>query len=411
MNYAYMSEDALLKTIVEEELDNYEARYGKAKCPKAKPVFFMKLIRMALLLLLVVAGLVCILKYGVKILTSPSNMIIFIVVIYIVKALDDANLEFSMEKLIGSMNPVVHYVMLLAKKNPDKKIRDILHLVCENPSARQDSEYRDNPTYSYGGAARLNGVASPKQERIFMGISIAAGAVLVLGLIGIAGYYMVPRVSYIAVEDGYMVQDYNQGLSSDGKAVIPDQYNGKPVVSIDEGAFKGDPFLKSVELPDTIVRIGGEAFKNCRKLVSINIPDGVSELRGNTFEGCTSLGYVEVPDSVVEIHGECFLNCKGLQIIKLSSNITEIKGNTFEGCSSLQTIDIPYGVTRIAGHAFYGCSSLSSVRVPSTVTSIGSSAFRRCNSLYAIALPQGVMVDERSFKESPTVISYYERNQ
>ncbi|MGN0438466.1 MAG: leucine-rich repeat domain-containing protein [Lachnospiraceae bacterium] len=407
MNYAFMSEDALLKTIVEEELDNYEARYGKAECPRAKPVFIIKLLRLAFLLLLVVVGLVCIFKYGLKILAAPTNMILFIVVIYIVKAFDGANLDFSMEKLIGSMNPVVHYVMVLAKKNPDKKIRDIIHIVCENPDARRDTEYRDNGQYAYGTAATLNGMATEGQERMMKVAVIFAGAVLLFGLVGVMGYYMIPRVSYVDEDEGYMVQSYNQGFSLDGKAVIPAEYNGKPVVSINEGAFKGDPFLKSVELPDTILRIGGEAFKNCKRLENINIPNGVLELRGNTFEGCTSLSYVEVPDSVVEIHGECFLNCKGLQLIKLSANITEIKGNTFEGCSSLQSIDIPYGVTRIAGHAFYGCNSLSTVNVPSTVTSIGSSAFRHCNSLYGIALPQGVEVNERAFKESPTSISYY----
>lgn len=407
MNYAYMSESRLLKTIVEEELDNYEAHYGKAICPKAKPSFMLKIFRLILLLLLVVVGMVALLKGGIKLLLPPFNMVSVLIFICIVNGLRGADLQISMDNLIGSMNPVVHYVMILAKKNPDKKIRDILHLVCENPGASQDSGYWDNHSYSNSGYAGLKGVTTPLQERLVKGIGIFVPAVLVFGMIGTAGYYMIPRVSYVDVNDGYMIQNYNQGFSFEGKAVIPAQYNGKPVVAINEGAFAGDPFLKTVELPDTISIIGGEAFKNCRRLESVNIPNGVMELRGNTFEGCNSLSYLEVPDSVVEIHGECFLNCKGLQMIKLSANITEIKGNTFEGCSSLQSIDIPYGVTRIAAHAFYGCKSLSVVQVPATVTSIGSSAFRRCSSLYGIALPNGVEINERAFKESPTSISFY----
>lgn len=248
-----------------------------------------------------------------------------------------------------------------------------------------------------------------KKESEPANIHIAVGIILVLCLIGVAGYCMIPRAGYTEVSDGYMLQHYNQGFSLDGQAVIPSQYNGKPVVAIDSGAFKGDLFLKSVTLPDTIVRIGGEAFKNCRRLERINIPDGVVELRGNTFEGCSSLKYMEIPDSVVAIHVECFRKCKKLTGIHLSSNITEIKGNTFEDCTSLQSIEIPNGVTRIAGHAFYGCNSLSEVTVPATVESIDSSAFRQCNSLYEIALPNGVSINERSFKESPTTLYFYVR--
>lgn len=401
MNYAHMSESALLRKIVTEELYRFEAHYGKAVCPKAKSVFTWKILRLILLLLLMIAGIVALFSSGINLLSSPYSVVALFVVIIMIPTIRNRNLQISMDNLAGSMNPVVHYVMLLAKKNPDQKIRDIIYLVCENAGARVNPEYMDEM------ATSLNGVSSPYEEQRAKRIHIAVGIILVLCLIGVAGYYMIPRAGYEEVSDGYMLKYYNQGFSLDGQAVIPSQYNGKPVVAIDSGAFKGDLFLKSVTLPDTIVRIGGEAFQNCRRLESINIPDGVVELRGNTFEGCSSLKYVEIPDSVVEIHAECFRKCKKLTGIHLSSNITEIKGNAFEYCTSLQSVEIPYGVTRIAGHAFYGCSSLSQVTVPATVVSIGSSAFRQCDSLYEITLPVGVEINERAFKESPTTIYFY----
>ncbi len=65
---------------------------------------------------------------------------------------------------------------------------------------------------------------------------------------------------------------------------------------------------------------------------------------------------------------------------------------------------IPEGVIRIGAHAFMGCRVLESVTVPSTVREIGSSAFRRCPMLKTIEIPEEAVVDERSFKESPTKI-------
>lgn len=50
MNYAHMSESALLKKIVTEELYRYEAHYGKAICPKARPIFMWKIFRLILLI-------------------------------------------------------------------------------------------------------------------------------------------------------------------------------------------------------------------------------------------------------------------------------------------------------------------------------------------------------------------------
>lgn len=394
MNYATMSENALLRTIIEEELCSYEARFGKAVCPRAKKVFISKMIRLAVILLLAVVLIKIIGQRSIITLALSSLNLLYVWgMILLIKFIKNRGLSTASGILPGSLNPVTNYIMILAKKNPDTKIKDIIYTVCLNTGS--------------GQAAFLNGIPTQEQERRKRGVAIGISVFLILGLLGIGGYYFVPRASYTELETGYMLKDFKLGFSVEGEVVIPDTYNGRPVVAIDEGAFRGNPFMKTVELPDTILYIGGEAFKNCRRLESIRIPEGVMELRGNTFEGCSSLRYVDLPESIVEIHGECFLNCKKLQGIKLPPQITEIKGNTFEGCSSLQSLVIPEGVTRIAAYAFYGCSSLSEVSIPSTVTSIGSSAFRKCDRLNRIAVPEGVDINERAFKESPTVITYF----
>lgn len=417
MDYSNMSENMLLKTIVEEELLRYEARYGKAVCQKAKEAYIKKIVRIVIVVLCVLFLLRVI--NGSKVISGLFNGLSRFYFIYILIAISiyerlRKSRKISLDIFQNSLNPIVSYVMTLAKKNPDTKIKDIIYTVCENTGNRSGvgsgNDYNGqyvNGQYDYEMQPGLKEIITPTQRRGRKTVRITIIVCLLLGILGIAGYYMIPHASYVDVDDGYMVQNYKLGFSVEGRAVIPDSYNGKPVVAINNGAFKGDPFIKTVELPDTIDHIGGEAFMNCRNLVSIRIPDGVTELRGNTFEGCTSLRNVELPDSIMEIHGECFVNCKSLQEIKLPPAITEIKGNTFEGCSSLRGIAIPRGVTRIGSHAFYGCSSLSAVSVPTTVESIGSSAFRKCDSLNEIKLPVGVNINERAFKDSPTMIAYY----
>ena len=284
-----------------------------------------------------------------------------------------------------------------------------------------------------------------------------------------------PMIIYTEYGDGYAVSKYTRGLTGQSDEVtIPEIYNGKKVIAIEESAFENSNIkeidlpdsiesikskafynckfleniiipdkvteirasafencvnLRSVYLPEGIVDIRGSAFKNdiklssiylpeslqylgagafshCRSLIEITIPENVTEINGQTFEYCTSLRTINMHDNIVSIHGETFIGDTRLNNVILPSKITEIRGNTFENCTSLTSIIIPEGVTRIGGHAFYGCSSLSYVSVPSTVREIGSSAFRMCTSLYNISIPRAAVVNERAFKESPTIVSY-----
>lgn len=172
-------------------------------------------------------------------------------------------------------------------------------------------------------------------------------------------------------------------------------------------AFKNNVNLVDIDLPNSLEYLGASAFANCSSLVEITIPKNVTEINGQTFEYCTSLKTVNLHDDIISIHGEVFIGDSSLINITLPSKITEVRGSTFEGCSSLKSIVIPEGVIRIGGHAFYGCTSLSYVSIPSTVNEIGSSAFRQCYSLYNVRVPYGAVINERAFKESPTLIQRY----
>lgn len=177
--------------------------------------------------------------------------------------------------------------------------------------------------------------------------------------------------------------------------------------TIRASAFANNYNLRHIKLPDSLTYLGASAFENCERLEEITIPKGVIEINGATFKGCRLLKTITLHDEITSIHGEAFMNCQSLLNITLPPKITEIRGDTFNGCHSLQGITIPEGVTRIGGSAFRYNYDLAYAIVPSTVTEIGSSAFRECSSLATIRIPANAYVNERAFKDSPTIIYEY----
>ena len=230
---------------------------------------------------------------------------------------------------------------------------------------------------------------------------LAAGIPLVL--------FKEPRIMYEKTDGGYGVRYYIYGVSNYKVATIPEKYNNKPVVALRGNTFSNMKKLEKVILPDTIKEIRGQAFKNCINLKEVNMPKNLEYLGGGAFYNCKSIKEIELPNTLTYMGGESFEYASSLEKVTLSNRLEEIRGDTFAYCTSLKGIDIPDSVTRIGGHAFYGDSSLEVVKINETskLQEIGSSAFRQCYKLSEITLPQNVYVNERAFKESPTIVNYY----
>jgi len=222
--------------------------------------------------------------------------------------------------------------------------------------------------------------------------------------------FIKPRILYEKMDGGYGVRYYAFGLTNFTSATIPEEHNGKPVISLRGNTFSNMFFLKEVKLPDTITEIRGQAFKNCIKLKEVNIPKNLEYLGGGAFYGAINIREIELPDTLTFLGGEAFKDARNLTKVKLSNQLTEIRGNTFENCIKLESIDIPDSVTRIGGHAFYNDRMLKKVKFgyDSQLKEIGSSAFRLCDNLRSITLPNGVIINDRAFKESPTIINYFD---
>ena len=180
------------------------------------------------------------------------------------------------------------------------------------------------------------------------------------------------------------------GTCTDTDIVIPGEYNGLPVESIGENAFRQCTQLTSVTILDGVAIVKDRAFYGCSNLTSITIPDSVISIGYAAFTSCSSLTGVTIPNGITSISSWAFAHCSSLTSITVSDSITSIGDCAFYGCSNLTSITIPDGVTRIGNSAFSGCSGLTSIIIPGNVTSIGDGAFLSCPGL------TGIWVDENN---------------
>ena len=153
---------------------------------------------------------------------------------------------------------------------------------------------------------------------------------------------------------------------------------------IANGAFKLFSALTSINIPNSVKRIGNYAFDDCDALTNVTIPHGVTSIGQGAFRYCDDLRDIIIPDSVTEISFNAFYGCSKLQSIVLPKGLTSIEHNTFYDCESLTSITIPVSVTSIDHSAFYDCSGLTSITIPDGVTSIGRMAFRGCSALTSV---------------------------
>lgn len=189
------------------------------------------------------------------------------------------------------------------------------------------------------------------------------------------------------------------------------------LTTIPEAAFSGDVALKSVILPQSVVRTMLAAFYNCTSLENVVLPDYMTMLNTNTFQNCSSLksitlpqkgalslGYslfgntplttLHIPTNVTKIYDYIFNNCPNLASISVDEGNT--KYDSREGCNavietssntliaSCKNTVIPESVTALGDYAFFKTDGLTRLELPAGLTSIGKFGIRDCSSLTTI---------------------------
>ena len=201
------------------------------------------------------------------------------------------------------------------------------------------------------------------------------------------------------------------------------------VTSIGNNAFIGCYNLVSIEIPNSVERMGSDILSNCTSLKEISVPfigssrdaAGTSDaVLGHLF-GTSSSGVLQcytqsgnslsgyryaIPDSLQKVSITdaksipfgAFYNCANLTSVELNEGITEIQGYSFRNCTGLTEMVVPKSVQSVAEYTLDGCNSIETLTVPF----VGAS--REANGTYEGAL--GYIFGRCSNSDSNCVLQY-----
>lgn len=145
---------------------------------------------------------------------------------------------------------------------------------------------------------------------------------------------------------------------------------GSLCTKLGDAVFANCPYLKNIEIPQSVKVLGNCVFINCESLESLDLSQFTSV--GKTLiSGCQSLTSIVLPNYMTELSAGFFSGCTSIESCILPESINKIGANAFKDCSNLKAIDIPESVTEIGSKAFAGCTSLTSIIIPSKVNNLG----------------------------------------
>ena len=190
-------------------------------------------------------------------------------------------------------------------------------------------------------------------------IFICTLAVAVCWAFGVSAADVAAEGGSIRIVDG-VVESYE---GDPVHVVIPEEADGVPVTEIADYAFGYCESLVSVQIPDTVTRIGGGAFEMCINLETVQLPR-----RPVVYDeaGKAEAGYF--------LDEFAFKGCKSLKRVDLTG-VTWLGMETFAYCFALTEVTLDPALWCINAGAFYNCTSLEQLEIPAAVTYMGTSVF------------------------------------
>ncbi len=113
---------------------------------------------------------------------------------------------------------------------------------------------------------------------------------------------------------GYMIKGLKSGAKLEsGYMILPETFNGKKVLKIKDGAFKGNTEIKGVVIPASVREVGEKAFFGCTELKTATFlsSESASEnavIGKSAFEGCVNLSEVTLGNSVKSVLENAFFS-------------------------------------------------------------------------------------------------------
>ena len=163
--------------------------------------------------------------------------------------------------------------------------------------------------------------------------------------------------------------------------------------------IKCPPTKKKLDIPEGVENVCSYSFIENESIESVNMPQSVVKIGWHAFDGCKNLRYINLPKYMEKIVACAFSECSSLEKVIIPNGIKDIEDSVFSGCKSLKTVKIPYSVEKIEQYAFCGCVSLTELLLPNNIKEIGKSAFYYCKSLKKLDFPKSLkVIEEMAFE-------------
>lgn len=212
----------------------------------------------------------------------------------------------------------------------------------------------------------------------------------------------VKEFEYQKVDGGIEITKYN-GTASEIN--IPEEIDGKTVVSIGEGAFETKQFSK-ITVPASVTTIKNYAFRQNIYLESVDIKGAIKSIPAGLFSFCVNLKEFDIPSSVETIGDNAF-GGTGLKSVTLPDSVKKVGAFAFYGCVHLESFESGTGLEELGGSALSDCISLSDIKLNEGLKTIGESCFSSCTALKKIDLPTTIDTLEQYVFAATTLEEYH----
>lgn len=170
------------------------------------------------------------------------------------------------------------------------------------------------------------------------------------------------------------------------------------VEKIGDSAFDYCTGIKAITIPDSVTEIGEFAFSDCSSLESVTISKKAKIIGSMAFNGCKSLKTIEFPSTLDCIEESVCAQCESLSRVVIQSGTSKIKAGAFSSCTGLNQVELGQTLTTIGKHAFIACKNLSEISFPESLKEISEQAFADCDKLTTVTIPKSVeVIGEKAF--------------
>lgn len=189
----------------------------------------------------------------------------------------------------------------------------------------------------------------------------------------------------------------DNGLSST-ELIVPETFEGYPVVAIDKDAFSDNTQITKVTINSKGkdgegVLIDNYAFYQCTNLTEVVINGCVSFIGKSAFNGCSSLTSINLPEGLTVLGDHALYKC-AITELSTPSTLTSIRYQALEYCTNLTTLDLSNGLDSICEDAFRNDPNLNKLILPITLKYIGKYAFYGNYGIKELTIPKSVSAIE-----------------